>query len=747
MKDFFNSFDDVIIKMVTKPSFIFFIYLIFCLFIVKGQQSVNDSLLTLLKESNHDTVKVNLLNSLSQNIRFSEPERSLEYASEAAETAKRINYKRGEAMALRNAAIVYRYKGNYPTAIEFLENSLRLFREMNDDEGISGCYTSIAINYGIQGQYSLGIDYLLKALSIEEKRGDLKGQANCNTNLTNMYVYQKDYDRALFHAEKAILQNKELDNPEGLSAILMNTGIIYSDLGNYEKALQYYMRALEIDEKKLSKKHISASYKNIATANRMLGYYEIALEYLKKSENLKLEIDDKPGLIKCYIEYGKLSAVKGDYKSSIDYGLKAQVMAQETNSGSDLSDIYFDLSNYFSNIKKTDIAFDYYKRHIALKDSLFNEEKTRETARAELSYDYDKRQEILKLEQEKKDEIAKVETKKQLLIRNVFVGGFLLMGLFSGLIFKGYREKLNANKIISAQKIKVEEQKLLVEEKNKDILDSIRYAKRIQEAVFPPPALIQRILPNSFIYFNPKDVVSGDFYWLNVADYEGRQNVFVAAVDCTGHGVPGALMSIVGSNGLNKAVNEENCTNPAEVLNSLNVTVNKTLRQSYEESKMRDGMDISLCCISENKIEKGKIDLQWAGANNPLWIITSSQNLVENEKAKYIMRDIDPGYDFFELRPDKQPIGTFIDEIVKPFTNHKLSLRKGDMIYLFSDGYADQFGGEKGKKFKYSQLKELLVKIYKLHVDEQHQILKETFEGWKGSLDQIDDVLVIGVRV
>ncbi|PKP45869.1 MAG: hypothetical protein CVT95_07970, partial [Bacteroidetes bacterium HGW-Bacteroidetes-12] len=292
-----------------------------------------------------------------------------------------------------------------------------------------------------------------------------------------------------------------------------------------------------------------------------------------------------------------------------------------------------------------------------------------------------------------------------------------------------------------------------IELKNKDIIDSINYAKRIQDAILPSEVDFTQSLKNTFVMFIPKDIVSGDFYWMQIlpASPEGGIKktighppsgelggaiVFFAAADCTGHGVPGAFMSIIGHNLLDKIVGEYNITNPAEILNQLNKGVSETLRQSAEQTNIKDGMDISLCVFNtQTKV------LEFAGAYNPLYIV-SEQNI---EGAEVNMES-ENGLKLYEIKADRFPIGSYTDE-VKYFTNHTFKLQKGDTVYLFSDGFADQFGGPDGKKFRYKQFKELLLKINPQPMETQKIELQKAFTYWKGNLEQIDDVIIIGSRV
>jgi sigma-B regulation protein RsbU (phosphoserine phosphatase) len=263
----------------------------------------------------------------------------------------------------------------------------------------------------------------------------------------------------------------------------------------------------------------------------------------------------------------------------------------------------------------------------------------------------------------------------------------------------------------------------IILEKSKDMFDSINYAERIQHAMLPPFDKIGQDLKDFFILYKPKDVISGDFYWYaNVhttpANGQGEENIMViAAVDCTGHGVPGALMSIIGSTILNQTTTNAAVNTPADALGFLNRQINKTL------NTIKDGMDMSLCAINMKKME-----MEYAGANNPVYIVRNGK--------------------LIEIKADKQSIGADVEHSeIKTFTNHRFELEKGDCVYLFTDGYADQFGGPAGKKFKYKQFHELLTDIHQYPMKEQIQILDARHDAWRGKLEQVDDILVIGFRI
>lgn len=266
------------------------------------------------------------------------------------------------------------------------------------------------------------------------------------------------------------------------------------------------------------------------------------------------------------------------------------------------------------------------------------------------------------------------------------------------------------------QKEEIEKQRQKLEELYKDVTDSIRYAKRLQDSILPPDSIIRRMLPQSFVLFKPKDIVSGDFYWF----FEHQDKILFAAVDCTGHGVPGAFMSLVGANALNQAVKEHELIEPARILEDLNKLSSEALNKNADSS-VRDGMDLALCAFHKNDNQ-----LEFAGANNPLYVVRDKK--------------------LIQVKPDKFAIGAF-EPGTKNYTNHRVQLQRNDVVYIFSDGFADQFGGDRGKKFMYKQFKDLLVSISHLSMAEQRIALENAIESWRGSFEQIDDILVIGVKV
>lgn len=298
--------------------------------------------------------------------------------------------------------------------------------------------------------------------------------------------------------------------------------------------------------------------------------------------------------------------------------------------------------------------------------------------------------------------------------------------------------KINTKRLVASKaelEHIVEERTAALKHKEQEVTDSIRYALRIQLSIIPTASQVKSLLPKSMVLYKPKDIVSGDFYWIGEVD--GK--VLFAAVDCTGHGVPGAMMSVIGLQSLNQATQNKKLSVPADILQHLDEDVNNTLRQSYDPNAVKDGMDLALCSIDYKTLI-----LEYAGVFNSLWILRkgiAADHTLKNSKEAFY------GSDLFEIKADKSYIGNNKDGVADTFTNHRVQLQKDDCIYIFTDGYADQFGGPNGKKFKYNKFKDLLVANAHLNMDDQYNVINKAFMDWKGNMEQVDDVLVMGVKI
>ncbi len=406
---------------------------------------------------------------------------------------------------------------------------------------------------------------------------------------------------------------------------------------------------------------------------------------------------------------------------ALNYQDSSFQIARDLNSLSLLARNYLLKSKIYVGKKEFRKANKALNQYVLYNDSLLSEKSLQQVNQLSARYENEKKElEISNLEKDKKTQQA--EIKQQEAENLVYLIGLTLAIILIVFVTIAFFQKRKANLLIKKQKDQIEIQKEIVEEKNNEILDSISYAKRIQQSILPPKRIIKSFLQESFILYLPKDIVSGDFYWMeNVSSKNGENNsILFAAVDCTGHGVPGAMVSVICHNALNKAVQEFKLSSPAKILDKVEELVKDSF--SDNDENVNDGMDIALCSLN---FETKK--LIFSGANNPLWLIRKNSRDVETVSAT------------------KQPIGGVREKV--PFVNHELTLQPGDSIYIFSDGYADQFGGPKGKKLKQRPFKEYILSIQNEPMNKQHQLIEKHFTSWKGSLEQIDDVCVIGVKI
>jgi serine phosphatase RsbU (regulator of sigma subunit)/tetratricopeptide (TPR) repeat protein len=650
--------------------FIFFI-LICCCRQGLGQNHAIDSLKEVLKREKDDTSKINTLNLLSSSLlRLDKIDTSLFCADDAQKLAEKYGYKKGLATAWDNKAYYYWFKGNYPAALEYSSKALAQNQQIGNKAGTARSLNMLAAVYGDQGNYSKGLEYEQKTLAAYEEIGDEYWIAMSTGNIGDFYMDLGNYGKALEFENKALDKFRQIGNKHGIAANLNNLGSIYIKQGDYPKALTYCSEALRINRESKDKRDIAINLLTLGNIYTKQRNYSLANAYMDSGITVAKNIEEKEIIKSGYSWLAELDSAQGDYKK----------------------------------------GWQDYKMFISMKDSLVNEAKVQ----AEMNYEFEQKQLLEKAEQDKKDLQVEADKHKQVIITSSVAVGLLLVLVFAGFIFRSLRITRKQKELIGKQKAEVEEQKHLVEEKNKDILDSITYAKRLQDAILPPLSLIKQFLPESFLFYKPKDIVAGDFYWME----RTGDNILIAAADCTGHGVPGAMVSVVCSNALNRTVKEFKITEPGKILDKVRELVLETFEKS--EDNVQDGMDISLCCINTKTNEA-----QWSGAYNSLWYIH--------------------GGEVVEVPADKQPIGK-VDKPL-PFNTHNLNLQEGDTLYLFTDGYADQFGGPKGKKFKYKQLQELLLANASKPMEEQKKMLENTLAEWKGELEQVDDILVIGIRV
>jgi tetratricopeptide (TPR) repeat protein len=750
-----------------------------------------DSLIQVTTSKTTDKDKIAAFIKLSWDYRKYSLDSALMFGQQGMKLAKKNEIIEAQASCHTNIGVVYWFKGNMDSCKYHFYNAYKYRVELNDSAQIGSTlmnignlfyanaqfdsalfyqlksiditkrllpekdliknYNNIALIYSELGNFAKSLEYNLMSLKIAENEKDSAAMSFSYNNIGNLYFTLKQYKVSLDYQYKSLQIKKNSDNKLEIAYTLSNIANAYQELNLLDSALYFNQQALKYRIELKDTVTLAHSYNNIGLLYKALKDYKTAIEYQQKALAIRLKVKDENALTESYLNLGTCYFFMGEYMKAIDYYNKAKQLSEKTGvvlwqkeAHKGLHEAHYYKGNY-------KIAYDYFLTFFQLHDSLFSEQQTELIAEMQTKYESEKQQQqilILNKENElKSSEISKHEeiSKRKTIQLYSFAGGFVLIIIILIVI---YRNSVKMKKLNNELKYKNEEislQKDALHEKNIEIMDSITYAQRIQQAILPPDKLVKQYLQNSFILYKPKDIVAGDFFWMEVVDFDSAQStnndsaqstIYYAAADCTGHGVPGAMVSVVCHNSLNRAVREFGLRDTGKILDKTRELVIETFEKSEEDVK--DGMDISLCALNTETNE-----LSFSGANNPLYIISddiayyqsfeTGKELIQNNKILTV----------FEA--DKQPIGKF--ENSTPFTTKKIRLKKGDTVYVFSDGYADQFGGEKGKKFKASQFKELLLSIQEETMENQRKIIDQAFENWKGNLEQIDDVCIIGVRL
>ncbi|MCX7861732.1 MAG: tetratricopeptide repeat protein [Bacteroidales bacterium] len=656
------------------------------------------------------------------------------------------------SVALRKLSDIEYDKGHFELAQKYCFQALSSALSQKILTEISACCNNLGIIYHNRGLFDSAAYYYFQSLKIDEHLKDYKGIAIRYNNLGNVYYAQRSLDKAIEFYEKSLNIKKQLKDTSGISFSYLNIGAVWYSRKNFDKALEYFQQSLELKKKLNDANGIILLYNNIGLVYRKQKQYQKALNYYILSLDLAKELNDKQKIAMLYEnisnvyynmgmdEKDKIKA-KQHYLKAIENCLQAYAISKEIkslefmySSVSSIYRIYFALSEFQEGIKYLEIFLN-------LKDSLFNNSKLKAIAEAEKKFEAEKKQLVIdNLTKEKELQASELKRQETIIWSVLIVLGLSI--IFAIVIVQRFRVTRRQKQIIEKQKAIVDEknrllnkqneeikaqheivirQKEQIEEMHKKLTDSINYAKRIQEAILPDKETTNQLLGNYFILFKPKDIVSGDFYWTTRIN----EWLIIAVADCTGHGVPGAFMSMLGVSFLNEIVHKKEVTKASQVLHLLREEIIHALRQKCINVEQKDGMDISFFVMNTNTRE-----CQWAGANNSLIILQK----VDNENQ----------WQLAEIKPDKMPLAIY--PRLDPFTNHEFIIEKETRIYLFSDGFADQFGHVNGKKYMHKRFKQLLLDTAHLPLSNQKQVLNQTIEEWKGHLEQTDDITIVAVE-
>ena len=699
----------------------------------------NDSLKSLLKQTIDDTSRVNVYTELSSISDFSEIS---EFAIPAIEMCKqklssdltpllRNFYLQSLAMNYNNLGYGYFNLGDIPKALDEYQNSLNVQTELKDKVGISAALSNIGNVYVSQGYHQKALEYCLKSLECELEINDPANIALAYNNVGVIYARMDSLATALYYYNKSLKIYEDLKNENGIASIFNNLGFMYKNIGELNKALDYYNKSLAIRENTNNKAGISLSLNNIGDVYYKQGFLAKALENYQRGLRIREELKDKVGIATSLIGMAQVNYDLGSIAASRAFAERCLKLSQEFSNLKNILSISKLLIKIYEKLGDYKLAYQMQDLLDATEAQIMTENNKKATVTDNLrrTYQIKMAQDSVRMMEEKQLLGTKIKQERTFAYSLYF--GLAAILIFSIFIYNRLRVARNQKKIIQGQKTEVEEkrkladerlglahhQKQLIEEKQNEIVSSIEYAKRIQQAMITGEKYISdHFKLEHFILYKPKDIVSGDFYWAA----HDKNKFYLATADCTGHGVPGALMSLLNILFLNTNILDKEIRTPSKILDKQRKDIISALNPTGNENS-RDGMDCVLCEFDvKNKT------LSFGAANNPLWLIRDGELKI--------------------FKGDKMPVGKYEDEPAD-FTTQNIALKKGDLIYTFTDGFTDQFGGAKNKKFKYSQLSSLLVNNKDLSMLEQKQLLIRTMETWRGDNEQVDDILIIGVKI
>ena len=618
----------------------------------------------------YDSIKMASLYSMSKEQRIKNPELSLELGQEFLEMARKSRNKAKEAIALENLARIFFNIGNYSRTLE----------------------------------------YFFEVLSIAEEQGDRFNQSVTLNNIGIVYSENGQLEKALEYYDRSLIIKEALGSQQAVANTLSNIGLIHDELGNYDAGFNAFTKAYNIDKKRQNIRGMFVSLNNLGQNFLKRGMYDSALVYFNRSQDLGAGIDNDYDKAHLLNNTAAAYLGKGESVNAEKYYQQAAGIGNRINARLRLKESYLGLSRVYDAMGDYGKSLEFYKNYELLKDSIFNQENLRKIHEIEADYKIRKKESEINLTK-KESEIQGLRQSQTRLIAYLLISCLFLFGTLIFVLYKRNQFKIKANKDLELKNNEILS-------KNIDMMDSISYAKSIQESLLPDPEIMSSFFTQSFIYYKARDVINGDFFWLS----DEEDFLIFAVVDCTGHGVPGALITVMGNSLLNQVVNEKRVLYPSEILTELNYRVLNTLNQENYKVNNNEGMDIAI-----GRFDKGSMKLSFAGAKRPLYYFRNNHLNI--------------------IKGDQHSVGGTYYPRDRDYKEHEIYLDKNDSFYVFSDGYTDQFGGENNKKLLPGRFKDLLYEIQGEHMDKQREILDRKFRYWKGENDQTDDILVMGVLI
>ncbi|TVR38246.1 MAG: hypothetical protein EA392_10670 [Cryomorphaceae bacterium] len=605
-----------------------------------------------------------------------------------------------------------RRAGDFKSSIAILENALKAIDNKTTDLYIVDLQLELAMSYHYANHYSKALGALLEAETVLQTLNAPAHTGQMHNHIGSLFQTFGELDKAALRYQLALQSFREINHEKNQAQCFNNLAVLALDGENPQLALAYLDSSMvlwqSLGEKHwqaLTSIHRGSAYLQQNAPERALQHFETARLFFREHKD-----DISYSILLCKL--GETESALGNHQNALKLCEEGLGVAQRVGFlriQRDCCNCLYNSNVFLGNSKR---ALNYITLELMLRDSIQSEEKAKEVVRLEMSHAFRQKLVTDSLAFVQQIEIEKSEVARQdaelRARRNQqygLSGGLFLAVIFAGVVYNRYR-------IIERQKEIIERQKKLVDDRNAMVTESIQYARRLQRAILPQQSQFEELFPKSFLIYRPRDIVAGDFFWV----HQSGNTVLFAVADCTGHGVPAAMVSVICCNALKQSIHQFPEANPAQLLNMVREAVIQTFAQS--EREMNEGMDISLCALNGNQ-------LLWAGSNRPLYVFRGDQ--------------------FIEFKGDRQPVGNA--PIQQPYGLHQHEVQPGDRIYLFSDGFSDQFGGEYGKKFKTAHFKAMLLEIQSQSMSAQAVHMNRVFDEWKGSRSQLDDVCVMGVEV
>lgn len=727
----------------------------------KAQDS--DSLLQSFRsEELSDSLRFDAIHKLTWSVIFSDMDKAKAYAGMHTELANQTQNEKQRARALNNLGVAHAVRADYETAQKYYEDGLAIREKIGDKPGMAATFNNLGILFKEQNALPKALDYFLRSLEIHEESGDKKNQSSSLNNIGTIYFEQEDYDKAGEYFSKSYEIGKETNNKANTANALLNLGLIEQEEDDHQLALEHFTEALKTYHEINELRSVSKSHYNIgrtfislhsdsllseeAYLDSAMYHYRIGLEFARSIDSKFEEANALNGI-------GKVLLADDQPSEALKYFTDAHLIAASSDLARVEAEALDGKYQCYKKLGNSGQALKAYERYIAIRDSLDSKDIQKKLIRSQLNAEYEKErlaaeQDRLaeRKEQEKREALNEKERQKQRLVIYAVTGGFILIAIFALFLFNRFRVIKRQKELIEDQKVLVEtqrditnQQKIKLEDINKELTDSISYAQKIQRAVLRSSEIIESGTNSYFNFYKPKDIVSGDFYWgLRKGDY-----LYIAVVDCTGHGVPGAFMSLLGISFLNQITSGNEVMDTHTILEELRKRVIRQLGQKGAHGESRDGMDAVLIRLDYSR--KENITMQYSGANNPVFMVRSksAQENNSNPEADKVFEK--EKCTLFEFKGDKMPIGFHYR--MEPFTSKSVALQSGDSVYLTSDGYPDQFGGPRNKRFMMRNFKELLCEMEGDDFVQRQEKLEAVFYDHMGDLDQLDDVCVLGISV